>query len=72
MPRAAVVAGGLFEVSETMSNANEIVKVLLAGFRELDRKGELKRNGKRVATAINNLREERRLTEQQLRRRATI
>ena len=55
-----------------MSKAKKIAKVLVKEFRKLDRKGELARDGKRVAKAITSLREERRLTPRELNRRATI
>ncbi len=48
--------------------SEEIVK----GLKELDRKGELARAGKRVAKAINRLRKERKLGPDELNRRATI
>lgn len=53
-------------------DAKKIAKVLVKKLRELDRRGELARDGKKVAQAINNLREERRLTPRELNRRATI
>lgn len=55
-----------------MDNAKKIARVLVKEFRKLDRNGELARDGKKVAAAINNLREERRLTQRELNRRATI
>ncbi len=50
----------------------KIAKALAKEFRKLDRAGELARDGKKVATAINKLREERRLRPRELNRRATI
>lgn len=53
-------------------DAKKIAKILVEKFQELDRQGELARMGEKVAAAINNLREERRLTPRELNRRATI
>ncbi|MCH7702580.1 MAG: hypothetical protein IID37_12925 [Planctomycetes bacterium] len=53
-------------------DAKKIAKALVKELRKLDREGELARDGKKVAAAINNLREERRLTPRELNRRATI
>lgn len=53
-------------------DAKKIAKLLVKEFKKLARDGELARDGKKVATAINNLREERRLTPRELNRRATI
>jgi hypothetical protein len=53
-------------------NAKKIAKVLVEKFQELVRNGDLTRDGKKVATAINNLRKERRLTSKELDRSATI
>lgn len=53
-------------------SAKKIAKILVKKFRKLDRNGELARDGKKIAAAINNLREERRLTPLELNRRATI
>lgn len=53
-------------------DAKKIAKDLAKEFRKLARNGELARDGKKVAAAINNLREERRLTFRELNRRATI
>lgn len=53
-------------------DAKKIAKVLVKKFEELARNGELARDGKKVAAAINNLRKERRLTPRALNRRATI
>ncbi len=53
-------------------DAKKIAKDVVKGLKELDRKGELARAGEKVAKAINNLREERRLTPRVLNRRATI
>lgn len=53
-------------------DAKKIAKILVKEFRKLDRNGELERDGKKIAAAINNLREERRLTPRELNRRATI
>lgn len=53
-------------------DAKKIAKQVVKGLRELDRKGELARAGEKVAKAINNLREEMRLTPRELNRRTTI
>lgn len=53
-------------------DAKKIAKVLVKKFEELARNGELARDGKKVAAAINNLRKERQLTPRELNRRATI
>ena len=53
-------------------DAKRIAKVLVNEFRKLALNGELARDGKKVAAAINNLRQERRLTPRELNRRATI
>ena len=53
-------------------DAKNIAKDVVEGLKELDRKGELARAGEKVAKAINDLREERRLTSRELNRRATI
>lgn len=53
-------------------DAKKIAKVLVKKFQKLDRTDELARDGKKVAKAINDLREERRLTPRELNRRATI
>lgn len=50
----------------------KIAKVLVKKFEELARNGELARDGKKVAAAINNQREERRPTPRELNRQATI
>lgn len=55
-----------------MSLAKRIAKILVKEFRKLARDGTLARDGKKVAAAINNLREERRLTPRELNRRATV
>lgn len=55
-----------------VQDAKKIAKILVEKFKELERNGELVRMGKLVAKAINNLREERRLTPRELNRRATI
>ena len=60
------------KVTRMTKDAKEIAKVLVKEFRKLARDGELDRDGKKVAAAINNLREERRLTPRELNRRATI
>ena len=52
-------------------DAKKIAKQLAKEFRKLARNGELTRDGKLIATAINNLRAERRLTPRDLNRRAT-
>lgn len=53
-------------------DAKKIAKIVVKGLQELDRKGVLARDGEKIAKAINNLREERRLTPRELNRRATI
>lgn len=53
-------------------DAKTIAKALAKEFKKLAREGELARDGKKIAAAINNLREERRLTPRELNRRATI
>lgn len=53
-------------------NTKKIAEDLKKKFQELDRKGDLERDAKKVAAAINKLREERRLTPRELNRRATI
>ena len=53
-------------------DAKKIAKVLVREFRKLALNGELARDGKKIAAAINNLRKERRLTSRELNRRATI
>lgn len=53
-------------------DAKKIARALAKEFRKLARTGELARDAKRVATAINNLRAERRLTPRELNRRATM
>ncbi len=53
-------------------DAKQIAKALAEMFRELGRKGVLTRDGKKVAAAMNKLREERRLTWEQLHRPVTI
>lgn len=53
-------------------DAKKIAKALAKEFQKLQDKGELVRDGKRVAAAINKLRKERRLTPRELNRRATI
>lgn len=55
-----------------IQDAKKIAKVLVKEFRKLASNGELTLDGKKIATAINNLREERRLTPQELNRRMTI
>ena len=60
------------EVTQMAKDAKKIAKALVKELRKLDREGELARDGKKVAAAINNLREERRLTPRELNRRATI
>lgn len=55
-----------------MKDAKKIAKVLVKEFEKLARNGELARDGKKIATAINDLREERRLTPRELNRRATV
>lgn len=50
-------------------DAKKIAKVLVKEFQKLADSGELVRDGKKVATAINNLREERRITPRELNRR---
>lgn len=60
------------EVPQMSKDAKKIAKEVVKGLKELDRKGELARAGEKVAKAINNLREERRLTPRELNRRATI
>jgi len=52
-----------------MHTAKQIAKVIAKGLRKLDKEGVLAEDGKRVADAINNLREERRLTPKELNRR---
>ena len=52
--------------------AKKIAKILVKEFQELDRKGELASDGKKVANAINNLRKERILTQRALNRRPII
>ncbi|KKL17748.1 hypothetical protein LCGC14_2482510, partial [marine sediment metagenome] len=51
---------------KTKQDAKAIAKDVVKVLKELDRKGELARAGKKVAKAINNLRKERRLTWEQL------
>ncbi len=60
------------KVSPMSKDAKKIAKDVVKGLRELDGKGELARAGEKVAKAINDLREERRLTPRELNRRATI
>ncbi len=60
------------KVTPMGKDAKKIAKILVKELRKLDRQGELARDGKKVAAAINNLRKERRLTPQELNRRATI
>ena len=55
-----------------MRSAKAIAKVLAKELRKLDRKGELARDGKIVAAAINRLRAERRLTHRQMYQPVTI
>ncbi len=50
----------------------KIAKIIVKGLKKLEHKGELIRMGKLVGKAIVDLRIERRLTLQQLNRRATI
>ncbi len=59
-------------VSIMKQDAKEIARILVKRFQKLERNGELDRMGRLVARAINNLREERRLTPRELNRRATI
>ena len=54
------------------SEAKRIAKIVIKVLKKLDSEGELARMGKLVAKAINNLREERKLTPRELNRRATI
>ncbi len=73
MCRKECAEGALEEkVTPMGKDAKKIAKALAKEFRELDDKGELARDGKKVAAAINKLREERRLTPRELNRRATI
>lgn len=58
--------------AKTKQDAKTIARDVVKGLKELDRKGELARAGKTVAKAIINLREERRLTWDELHRRTTI
>lgn len=53
-------------------DAKKIAKKIAKGLREMDRNGDLVREGEKVAKAINALRKERRLTPLELNRRATI
>lgn len=53
-------------------DAKKIAKAVVKGLQALDRKGEVARAGEKVAKAINNLREERRLTPQVLNRRVGV
>ncbi len=53
-------------------DAKKIAKEVVKGLKKLDRQGELARAGELVAKAINDLREERKLTPRELNRRATI
>ena len=55
-----------------VKDAKKIAKVLVKNFEELARNGELARDGKKVAAALNSLRKERKLTWQALNRRAQI
>ena len=42
-------------------NAKQIAEVLVEKFKELERQGELAKDGKRVAAFINKLRKERKV-----------
>lgn len=49
--------------------AKEIAEKVIEGLKELDRQGELARNGEKVGRAINKLKKERQLTIEQLHRK---
>ena len=55
-----------------MRDAKKLARLLVRKLRELDRKGELARDGEKIARAINSLHAERRLTSRELNRAATI
>lgn len=53
-------------------DAKKDTKALVEELKKLDRDGTLAREGKKVAKAIGNLRKERRLSREELDRKATI
>lgn len=55
-----------------MGRARKIAKILMKGFNKLAANGELAKDGEKVAKAILDLREERKLTSRELNRRVTI